>query len=196
MASTSTNKQPCLIDRPFFRGAVLNASTPIITEAQSGNPPLTSLIQLLRVGDLPSEDAAVVEDIALVSNESYSYQEADVGASGVTNGFGLYIYMPNQAAPATSAAVLIGRYNVDATVDFQGFPQEIPLFGTTAPVPQFNNLPQITAGSQIRPVDIGKNEVIYLEKGYILCVGYLGPKYEGSGLTSAGVSVVTQGGFY
>ena len=195
MASTSTNKQPCLVDRPFFRGARLDTSTPEISNAQSGNPPLTSLIQLLRVGDLPSEDAAVVEDLALVSNEQYSYQTADT-ASGVTAEFGLYMYMPNQAAPATSAAVMLGRYAVDLTNDFNGFPQEVPLFGTTAPVPQFNNLPQITTGAQVRPVDIGKNEVIYLEKGYILCVGYLGPKYPGSGLTSLGVSVVTQGGFY
>ena len=195
MASTSTNKQPCLIDRPFFRGATLNASTPEISDAQSSNPPLGSLIQLLRVGDLPSEDAAVVEDLALISNESYSYQQADT-ASGVSAEFAFYMYMPNQAAPATSAAVMLGRYQVDLTVDFQGFPQEVPLFGTTAPVPAFNNLPQITAGSQIRPVDIGKNEVIYLEKGYILCIGYLGAKYSGSGLSSNGVSIVTQGGFY
>ena len=195
MASTSTNKQPCLVDRPFFRGARLDASTPEISNAQSGNPPLTSLIQLLRVGDLPSEDAAVVEDLALVSNEQYSYQPADT-ASGVTAEFGLYMYMPNQAAPATSAAIMLGRYAVDLTNDFNGFPQEVPLFGTTAPVPQFNNLPQITAGSQVRPVDIGKNEVIYLEKGYILCIGYLGAKYAGSGLSSLGVSVVAQGGFY
>ena len=195
MASTSTNKQPCLVDRPFFRGARLDASTPEISNSQSGNPPLTSLIQLLRVGDLPSEDAAVVEDLALISNEQYSYQPADT-ASGVTAEFGLYMYMPNQAAPATSSAIMLGRYSVDLTNDFNGFPQEVPLFGTTAPVPQFNNLPQITAGSQVRPVDIGKNEVIYLEKGYILCVGYLGAKYAGSGLTNLGVSVVTQGGFY
>ena len=195
MASTSTNKQPCLIDRPFFRGAICNNSMPLLTEAQSSNPPLTSLLQLLRVGDLPSEDAAVVETLSFVSNETYDYTST-VGASGNFQNFGAYVYMPNQAAPATSAAVLVARLNIGATIDFQGFPQETPLFGTTAPVPQYTNLPPVTANSQLRPSDIGKNEVLYLEKGYILCIGYLGSNIQGSGLTSAGVSVVTQGGFY
>ena len=173
----------------------MNASTPIITEEQSGNPPLTSLIQLLRVGDLPSEDAAVVEELCAVSNESYSYQGADT-PSGVTTDVGFYMYMPNQAAPATSSAVLLGRYPLNMTTDFQGIPQEVPLFATTAPVPQFNNLPQVSAEAQVRPVDIGKNEVIYMEKGYILCVGLLPARYAGSGVTGAGISLITQGGFY
>ena len=195
MASTSTNKQPCLIDRPFFRGAIATNALPLITESQSSNPPLTSLVQLLRVGDLPSEDAAVVETLSFVSNETYAYT-GDVNASGNFQNFGAYVYMPNQAAPATSAAVLVGRINVGATFDFRGFPQETPLFGTTAPTPEYTNLTPPAANAQIRPSDIGKNEVLYLEKGYILCIGYLGSNIEGSGLTSAGISVVTQGGFY
>ena len=66
MASTSTNKQPCLIDRPFLRGARITSAT---TTCNPTNPNLTDLIQLVRVGDLPSEDAALVEDITIVSND-------------------------------------------------------------------------------------------------------------------------------
>ena len=65
MASTSTNKQPCLIDRPFLRGAKINSGTSTVDPT---NPSFANLVQLVRVGDLPTEDAALVEDIFLVSN--------------------------------------------------------------------------------------------------------------------------------
>jgi hypothetical protein len=88
MSSTSTNKQPALIDRPFLRGARITNSTPTCDPT---NPNLTDLIQLVRVGDLPSEDAALVEDITIISNEDYP----DNG--GVrTADIGLYVYMPQR----------------------------------------------------------------------------------------------------
>ncbi len=54
MASTSTNKQPCLIDRPFLRGAKINSGTSTVDPT---NPSFANLVQLVRVGDLPTEDA-------------------------------------------------------------------------------------------------------------------------------------------
>ena len=68
IASTSTNKQPCLIDRPFLRGARINSGT---TTVNPTNPAFADLVQLVRVGDLPTEDAALVEDVFVVSNEGY-----------------------------------------------------------------------------------------------------------------------------
>jgi hypothetical protein len=63
------------------------------------------------VGDLPSEDAALVEDITIVSNEDYPDN------SGIrTADIGLYVYAPNQAAPSTSAALMVGRFEVGLLV--------------------------------------------------------------------------------
>ena len=69
MASTSTNKQPLMVDRPFFRGARINNGTTVV--ANPSNPDFGDLIQLVRVGDIPSEDGGLVEDIFLVSSEGY-----------------------------------------------------------------------------------------------------------------------------
>ena len=69
MSSTSTNKQPLMVDRPFLRGAKVNNGTTVVTNTSS--PDFGDLIQLVRVGDLPSEDGALVEDIFVVANEGY-----------------------------------------------------------------------------------------------------------------------------
>jgi hypothetical protein len=39
---------------------------------------------------------------------------------------------------------------------------------------------------------------MYLEKGYILCIGYLGdgPAAVSGGLSASGISIMAQGGFY
>jgi hypothetical protein len=184
MASTSTNKSPCLIDRPFLRGARITSST---GTCDSTNPNLTDLIQLVRVGDLPSEDAALVEDITVVSNEGYRDN------SGVrTCELGLYVYAPNQAAPSTSSALMIGRVEVGLSGSTQGYPQSVQLFATNAPVPQVGNT------NLLAPIQIGKSEGLYLEKGYILAVGYLGagPAAVSGGLSPSGITVWAQGGFY
>ena len=95
MASTSTNKSPCLIDRPFLRGARITSAT---TTCDPTNPNLTDLIQLVRVGDLPSEDAALVEDLTVVSNEGFP------DTSGRrTCELGFYVYAPNQSALGTKS---------------------------------------------------------------------------------------------
>ena len=156
MSSTSTNKAPALIDRPFLRGAKLNSGT---QTCDPTNPNLTDLIQLVRVGDLPSEDAAFVEDITIISNEDYPDN-----SGRRTCDIGLYVYAPNQSAPSTSAALMVGR-------------------GDTGIV---------------GPIQIGKGEGLYLEKGYILCVGYLGngPAAVSGGLSPSGITIFAQGGFY
>ena len=184
MASTSTNKSPCLIDRPFLRGARITSAT---GTCDSTNPNLTDLIQLVRVGDLPSEDAALVEDITVVSNEGYRDN------SGMrTCEIGLYVYAPNQAAPSTSSALMVGRVEVGLSGSTQGYPQSVQLFATNAPVPQVGNT------NLLAPIQIGKSEGLYLEKGYILAVGYLGagPAAISGGLSPSGITVWAQGGFY
>ena len=50
----------------------------------------------------------------------------------------------------------------------------------------------------MRPIEIGKSEALYLEKGYILAIGYLGngPASVSGGLSPSGLSIFAQGGFY
>ena len=57
-----------MVDHPFLRGATITSATVATNPA---TPQFSTLIQLVRVGDVPSEDAAVVEDIFVVSNEGY-----------------------------------------------------------------------------------------------------------------------------
>ena len=184
MASTSTNKQPCLIDRPFLRGARITSATPT---ANPANPNLTDLVQLVRVGDLPSEDAALVEDITIVHNEDYPDNDGVRSAD-----IGFYVYAPNQASPSTSSALMISRVEVPLSGSTVGQPQSIQLFATNAPTPQVGNT------ALAAPIEVGKSEGLYLEKGYILCAGYLG---EGNsavsgGLSPSGLTIWAQGGFY
>ena len=80
-----------MVDRPFLRGAKITSSTNTVSPV---NTEFANLIQLVRVGDLPSEDAAIVEDIFVVSNEGYP-DDGGVRAAA----FGLYVYAPNQAGP-------------------------------------------------------------------------------------------------
>ena len=72
-----------MVDRPFLRGARITSAT---TTVDSSNPNFGDLIQLVRVGDIPSEDAALVEDLFVVSNEGYPHR------SGVRSAaFGIYV---------------------------------------------------------------------------------------------------------
>jgi hypothetical protein len=185
MSSTSTNKQPLMVDRPFLRGAKVNNGTTVVTNTSS--PDFGDLIQLVRVGDLPSEDGALVEDIFVVANEGYPNNGGVRSAA-----FGVYIYAPNQAAPSTSASLLISKFEVGLSGDTEGLIQRVELPATVAPTPQTGDT------NLVRPIEIGKSEALYLEKGYILCVGYLGngPAAVSGGLSASGLSIFAQGGFY
>jgi len=185
MASTSTNKQPLMVDRPFLRGAKINNGSPLT--ADSSTPEFGNLIQLVRVGDIPSEDGALVEDIFVVSNEGYPN---DGGVRSAA--FGVYVYAPNQAAPSTSASLMVAKFEVGLSGDTEGLIQRVELPATVAPTPQTGDT------NLVRPIEVGKSEALYLEKGYILCVGYLGdgPAAVSGGLSASGISVWAQGGFY
>ena len=185
MASTSTNKQPLMVDRPFLRGAKINNGSSIT--ADSSTPEFGNLIQLVRVGDIPSEDGALVEDIFVVSNEGYPN---DAGVRSAA--FGVYVYAPNQAAPSTSASLMVAKFEVGLSGDTEGLIQRIELPATVAPTPQTGDT------NLVRPIEVGKSEALYLEKGYILCVGYLGdgPAAVSGGLSASGISIWAQGGFY
>lgn len=174
-----------MVDRPFLRGARVNNGTTVV--AQPANPDFADLIQLVRVGDLPSEDGALVEDIFVVSQEGYP---DDGGVR--TAAFGVYVYAPNQASPSTSTSLLIGKFQVGLSGSTEGLIQRVELPATVAPTPQTGNT------NLLYPIERGKSEALYLEKGYILCLGYLGdgPASISGGLSSSGICVMAQGGFY
>lgn len=185
MSSTSTNKQPLMVDRPFLRGAKINSGTTVV--ANPSNPDFGDLIQLVRVGDVPSEDGGLVEDLFIVSNEGYPNRSGTRSAA-----FGVYIYAPNQAAPSTSTSLLISKFEVGLSGDTEGLIQRVELPATVAPTPQTGDT------NLVRPIEVGKSEALYLEKGYILCIGYLGngPAAVSGGLSASGISIFAQGGFY
>ena len=185
MASTSTNKQPCLVDRPFLRGGRINSGTATV---DSTTPSFSNLVQLVRVGDLPTEDGALVEDIFLISNEFYP-----TNAGRRTADLGLYIYAPNQSAPATSTPLMVTRAEFVLESGTAGLIQHFELPAINAPVPGVGD-----ATGLERPIQIGKGEGLYLEKGYILCVGYIGAGRTAvsGGLSPSGITVFAQGGFY
>ena len=184
MASTSTNKQPCLIDRPFLRGAKINSGTSTVDPT---NPSFANLVQLVRVGDLPTEDAALVEDIFLVSNEGYPNHGGRRTCELI-----FYVYAPNQSAPSTSTALMLSKVEVGLSGATEGNIQRIELPAINAPVPGVGDT------TLLRPIEVGKGEGLYLEKGYILCVGYIGngPAAVSGGLSPSGITVFAQGGFY
>lgn len=173
-----------MVDRPFLRGASISSAT---VQINPGNPQFSNLIQLVRVGDIPSEDAAVVKDIFVVSNEGYP-DDGGVRAAAL----GIYVYAPNQSAPSTAAPLLINKVSVGLSGSTEGFIQRIELPKAIAPTPQVGDV------SLNRPVELGGTEAMYLEKGYILGVGYLGdsPVAESGGLSPSGLTVWAQGGFY
>lgn len=184
MASTSTNKQPMMVDRPFFRGARLNSSTPVVDVV---NPNFSSLVQLVRVGDLPSEDGAVIEDLFVTSKEAYPDQSGTRAAS-----FGVYVYAPNQAAPSTAVPLQIAAFTVGLSGSTFGLIQRIELPKVIAPTPG------VGFTNQTRPIELGASEALYLEKGYILCVGQIpAPDIaESGGMSASGIDIFAQGGFY
>jgi hypothetical protein len=88
--------------------------------------------------------------------------------------------------------LLVAKFEVGLSGSTEGVIQRIELPATVAPTPQTGNT------NLIYPIERGKSEAMYLEKGYILCIGYLGngPASVSGGLSASGVSIMAQGGFY
>lgn len=185
MASTSTNKQPMMVDRPFLRGATLTNATPIVDPV---NPVFQNLVQLVRVGDIPSEDGAIVEDIFISSKEAYPDDSGMRAAS-----FGIYAYMPNQSAPSTQIPLQISTFTVGLSGSTFGLIRRVELPKIIAPTPQVGFV------NQTRPIELGASEALYLEKGYILAVGQIPAPANVSvsgGMSASGIDIFAQGGFY
>jgi hypothetical protein len=64
--------------------------------------------------------------------------------------------------PSTSSALLVSKFEVGLSGDTEGLIQRIELPATVAPTPQTGDT------NIVRPIEIGKSEAMYLEKGYIL----------------------------
>jgi len=174
-----------MVDRPFLRGARFTSGSTTVTN--QGNPTFSNLVQLVRVGDIPSEDGGLVEDLWVVSNEGYPDTAGIYSAA-----FGVYLYAPDQAAPSSSSSLLLGKFEVGLSGSTEGLIQRVELPATIAPTPRTGDT------NLARPIELGKSEAMYLEKGYILCIGYYGngPAAVSGGLSASGLSIFAQGGFY
>jgi len=84
---------------------------------------------------------------------------------------------------------MIGKFEVGLSGATEGLLQRIELPSINAPVPQVGDT------NLARSVQIGKMEGLYLEKGYILCVGYLGegPNAVSGSLSASGVTWLASG---
>jgi hypothetical protein len=122
--------------------------------ADASNPDFGDLIQLVRVGDLPSEDGALVEDIFVVSAEGYPN---DGGVR--TAAFGVYVYAPNQAAPFYVHARFVGKFEVGLSGSTEGVIQRVELPATVAPTPQTGDTSLFTrlSAANLRPCILRKD---------------------------------------
>jgi hypothetical protein len=87
---------------------------------------------------------------------------------------------------------MVGRVEVGLSGSTRGIPQSVQLFAVNAPVPQVGDT------NLLAPIQIGKGEGLYLEKGYILAAGYIGTGSTAvsGGLSPSGITIFAQGGFY
>lgn len=95
MASTSTNKQPLLIDRVFHEVYEMSLAT-ILTEKVTG----TNFAQL--VLDCTSNDGAIVEDIYVISQGQGS-------EGGVPYDYPINLYLSTEFDFLRSSAVFVGQ---------------------------------------------------------------------------------------
>jgi hypothetical protein len=117
MATTSTNKIPTMVDRHFLRAARLDSQVASYSNAQ-----LNNVVQLLRVGDLPSQDGAIVEDL-WIQNLSYGNYYPTVDYLPVL--INLYVFIPDSSSPGSYSIFPIGQVEQSVTIGAHSSGMEI-----------------------------------------------------------------------
>ena len=133
MASTSTNKQPLLVDRPLF--ASVDLSERIVSETSNGIDIGGSNSAIL-VLDCTKNDGAVIDDIYSYSRDA---DEVDGGADGMVIGYEVFLYMSTASDfLRNNEAYFVGSFtSADAaagTKQWEGFPR------TLRPVPKVGSV--------------------------------------------------------
>lgn len=173
MSSTSTNKQPLLIDRPLHQFAILGA-----TAALSSSSNLSTIIggACAEIVDCSSNDGAVVDSISIIANQAGTTSAlVVVFLSSASTPFGI---TSANTAPVASAVISSNAI---------GERTNIALPPLTVPVPSL--------GAQANPTETSKkNTGIYVEAGQMLYVGLSQAIVSPTPATT--VTVFAQGGYY
>ena len=174
MASTSTNKQPLLIDR-VFNEAVL---TDGLVSGNSNTVTGTSINY-----DITGSNAAKVL-VNCISNDGGIVEDMYAISRGAIKKALFYLSSASDYLRAEQA-VYVGSIEVTATVGEYANVSALPRI--LAPVPQQGNTTSITAGGPL------KNQALYIPTGKALWVTIWGQS--GQNLTLCPI-VGAQGGFY
>lgn len=97
-----------MIDRHFLRAARLDSQVASYSNAQ-----LSNVVQLLRVGDLPSQDGAIVEDL-WIQNLSYGNYYPTVDYLPIL--INLYVFIPDSSSPGSYSIFPIAQIEQSPTI--------------------------------------------------------------------------------
>lgn len=173
MASTSTSKQPMLVDRPFHRFVRLGSVAALSTSTNYNTINSAGCELLL---DCSSNDGGFVDAISIVANESGTTASVVlIFLSTATT-----LSTVNASNSACVASATIGSSSA-------GERTNISLPPLTVPVP---NLGAVTSATEL----VKKNTGLYVPAGSLLYAGLTAVLTAPSSATV--VSVFAQGGFY
>ena len=176
MASTSTNKQPLLIDRPLHNLEVMDNRITGTPSTQL-NGDLAGTNSAILMVDCTQNDGAIVEC-------SYSFSRGDNGG----NAWRINLYLSTQVRlPCVKKLLVISAVLRHATTagersDYDAFPDIL------APVPTVNAKAAAGSGDPV-PLQM---RALYIPKGKALWAAI---NHNGTGMTTGPVFGV-QGGFY
>lgn len=177
MSSTSTNKQPLLVDRPLHTGITLSATAALSNAANFATVVAAGCVQLV---DCSANDGAVVDSVSVMANQ------ASLTASSLL----LFISSAATTASITAANTLCVA-NVAIGSAAVGQRTNVPLPPLSVPVPSLAS-PAATMATYPNETD-KKNTGLYIPAGVVLYAGLSTALATPAG---ASVHVFAQGGFF
>lgn len=177
MSSSSTNKQPLLVDRPLLE-VVSVGTTPALTTSTNLRTPAPAGMALLVS---PGSDGSVVDSVTVIA------PQASITVSNL-----LLFMSTTPSAPLITATntYCIGTTQIDSSA--MGARTNVPLLPLSVPVP---NLASPAATVDYYPDELDKkNTGLYVPPGKYLYVGTDVALFVASISTS--VTVVAQGGHF
>ena len=173
MASTSTSKQPMLVDRPFHEFVTVGGTTALTVSSDFTSIASGGCVKLL---DCTSNDGGVIDSISIVANQS--------GTTAAIVLVFLSTATAQQTITAANTACVASAVIASSTA---GERTNISLPPLLVPVP---NLGGTTSVSELQK----KNSGLYVPVGKLIYVGVSAAISAPSSATR--VHVFAQGGFY
>jgi hypothetical protein len=173
MSSSSTNKQPLLVDRPLHTFAILG-SAPCLADASNFSTILGGGCSLLV--DCSGNDGAVIDSLSIIANQANTSQVSVLFfVSSSPTVFGI---TETNTALVASAVIQSGA---------PGDRTNVSLPPLTIPVPNLGGQTAVTETSK-------KNTGLYVPSGLLLYTGLSGAIVAPTPLTK--VNVFAQGGLF